>query len=1438
MANKNERVNINRSYTDNFDIKEYTTNTLIPKYFTGNNISERTIGLLGLTTEQISNISEDVFNTGSVYMREVFPNRAEIPESIYSHAAIFELSNLFATASSCRFILVLDENSIINNLQYSNGIGYFYIDKNTIINVEGIDFSLDYDIMIKVTKKYKDNDTYTYVFAASYMISGEMNNAMNPMQNPYIPIKRSADGFLALEVRTGQYTREIVYETIIDNAKINAPILDIPYEGKLAGFDVMYKTADESTYTTQLKKQVKYSQPSTTPFCYYSKADENTLRITFNSKDLYFSPAFNSSLKITLYLTEGVDGNFSTYTGNNIAITQVPENYQYPDQYLMAAKPIGGASGGLDELAIDNLQRLSVQGFRTANALTTEPDLAEFFSNYSYIYGKTNAIKFIKRRNDVYERVYTAMVVLKDSNKILKTNTLNIDMNIDDMNNPEKLVYTIEPGTLFKYKDGSTDNTDSAEFFHDNVLYDHYKDEYTILDGRLSETRTSPFYTDDEGNEIEYSILKFIGIEKYDYFMPYFSEDGSLYYIRDKEKDGYTKYQAKNKFKVSKDDTKIEEDNIDKALLSDLISNGTYIDELSPILDILVVPHDRDSSTTHEYLYYEKISLAGWIQRKGYNARVTLFELNDEKLASYDDIRSTIVSDTDRKFWYESLSQRYLFVNPFLIRFMKNPNSVNMYLTFVDNDVSFDFTDQNDDSFLQFITVQMSLNRTFEETKRYKMKLKLEPNITANINTTPLLDTLNGYYSKTDGSYYLENIMGLYDHYNQDDVLITANIPLSDLEESIWTEENPNGILMESDNYLRYKIGDNVDLTKNYVRVIACMKDDDDNPICFVEFKPTEYDEESTAITFEADFFTDDHITSDGRLRISSESRFYDRRVSYTYYVLNYPVRSDGSAIYDDVAPIDAKDLINMNELENGRVLYTNYKNIKMFELDVNRENESDVEYADNIIEYKNAGRIATFESTESPTVDDVRDATDDIGGVFIYVAPTESNHDFYIVYLSKDGDKLTFKTLKVGKGYTAVPGEVCYPELYETANGQYYAYPRNEHDYDSFGPLLSNPDHADGFYTKSEIMKLSDQGLVTTKTVNVNPRFGNYYMQSQTKEGYYNYYCLNEDGEYYIQRDSNGYAIDFSSSQIPSFSEYVEEAHVLNMSSSKEILVPMNELNCEVHILTKYKYVENQDTGRFEFTEALESDTDNIFIKYDSSLSRFIWTNKYSTITDGITLVKPLTSCKVYAEFSDWTLSDNDINDIMLYSVPFIKYSIAKDPDEFSYFIKNFSEEYDTLTSVVNSKLRNLTDLDIKLYNTYGLATNFIVGESGSNAVSLDTLNLCIEFDIWFETGTDMIPALSEVKLFIKEDIEKINSRGLNNLYISNLMRKLENTFDYINHIRFVRINNYSSDTQTVKNLYADLDDMTDKEERRLYVPEILTVDIDNIIINDYTLS
>ena len=1113
--NKETPIKIKKSYIDNYSIKQFvggkgaghSTSGLVDYYFnkskSGIDVSLRNVGLIGMTTELISNVAEDGFNATSVLFRETFPNRAEIPESIYSHAAIFQLSNVFSSAAQCTFLLVMKESEIIEVADVDNTTGRYslIIDKDLTIYVEDIPYTLDYDICINCVKKRNDNDI-EFLFTASY-ITDSYKNSISEITIPYIKVRRSIDGYIALELKMHQCVREEVYEEIITNSKINMPIIDIPFSGQLVGFDILYKPSNKDDFTVQLTKLLVYSQPITSPFCYYQLYDENTLRITFNNKDSYFIPRFNSEIKVILYITNGVSSNFDEYTGDNVTIDATNTNQRYDSHFTMLAKPVTASKGGTNRLTLDSLQALTVEGYRTALALTTEPDLAYFFNNYQHRYGDFY-VKFIKRRNDVYERIFGGFLVMKNDDYIYKTNTLDIDLNLYDMENPERNIYMIEPGTLFTYRtvfNGDAEIKPTCECCYDVTIVNNQDDSnldentFLVVDDNIS---------DDEFDEK--TMIKLSDAQS----KLSTADIGS--YLR-----------ITNICECSKDSSIFDHDDIYVTFYRDLEEHERYMQEYrnavaQGLSSIRVFDSDYvDTSEVPDYIANRAISYAEYCQRMrkrnpdgDYDDKKLVFDFTKKELAVMD-------NPTENKF---------LFINPFLIRFRKNPNLLSLYMTYINQTSIFEILDINDEAYVQFAAYDMKLERKFSGEKKYTMTL----NINSNINIDP------------------------------------------------------------SHPPVKY-VNDKTKVDQNDLRVIMVLKDKL-RPYCFVEMYPVEFSITTTAIKYQIELYTDDFITSDGKLRIIQQ------------------------------------------------------------------------------------------------------------------------------------GDRLCGAVNMTGNDFIFIPMEDVTCEIHTLYRNIY----------DSSIPGLT---------------PIEDD--------------------SMTKHD---------------------------------FTPYMERQFRLN---------------------TMNRILTDEELEEYE--------------KLSHTFDKYIFTNKYTTELDPLTFMKPLNNVRSNLYFEDYMIRDTETNsfkhdlmDIRLENVPFVKWDLAFDTERLTYFFKSFMSQYDIINSIIMERLRNETIVDVKFYNTYGKSANYIIGDNGE---PLDMINLKIKFDIWFVTGTDLIDAVRKVKLFIKSELENINEYGVNQLHISNLMRKIEQNFSYVDHIRFRGINSYNSYYQSVRLRHTDLNEM-DKLTRRKYVPELLVVDLDDIIIND----
>ena len=1272
---------VDRNYIDNFSVKKFTVENLVPKYFPDIDASYRHVGMLGFTTEQISNISEDLFNTATVLFRETFPNRAQIPESIYSHAAIFQLSDVFSSAASCNFLLVLEEKAILKNVfndptakDKDTGIYKFVIDKDTIIHVEDIPFILDYDIELQIARKLKkgiknpadnDIDKYDYVYSASYIMPNNFKNSMttnNVNNDPYIKIRRSADKYIALEIRCHQCIRRVRYEDIITNSVVNYPVIDIPFDGNLAGFDIRYKTIHETDNEyKQLKTLVIYSQPVDEPFCYYQLKDEHTLRITFNSKDEYFTPEYGTTLEITTYITMAEDGNFDIYTGNQISISNSNNrsNHVRTTPYLSSAKPLTASSGGRNKLSIDELQSLAVMMYRTATALTTEHDLSEYFSNYPILYDNSE-ILFIKKRNDIYERVYGAFILMKKDDYVYHTNTVNMDLNLANMDNVEKNIFMIHPGTLFtdvnniSYERSSVEDPICLLVVDNNIPEDAYKASVMI---KMSDIQA---YIPD--------------ITPGEYVTP----------VEDETKRGFVQFYmdaqttARNN-ELYEEYLRLIEDNDPEVYYDESVSNA-YVNK---------------NDIPFHYLENRPIPFAEFEKKRDFDIATSVFDFKTPvkrlTLSEYD-------NQTIRK-------KRFLYVNPFLIKFKKNPNLISTYMTYVNESSNVDFTYKYDDSYVQFILYQLKVKRLFEKEKRFKFSVSLMPSIKVD-DQYPIIDCKTEYSSILDMKIREES----------------EDYPITD---KILTK------FVDSSNAL------NVNSFNNDLRVFVVIYNGK-TKICYIELYPESYSEVDDVYTFTSEVYTDDHISTDSKLRLLPGT-IYKRCV----YRLCLPNVYNALLVVSDDVPNSIDEIDEYEEKPEDVIIF---------------DPETMIRYSDI-----------------------VNDLPPTSNGDTVFACDRKSQIEDYGRYVHK------------------------------SLSDDYY----------------------------------KQDSLDWTK-------FYHYYEDSTPE--YQEYYDMDE--VHHIEPkvySSNDMMRDLLDGKIKEWSRVVNL-----LSSNSDILIPMENVTCAVYTAYRRRY--SEDTFKMELIDFQKDDyydydkEQDIRLKYilygdreindshyDSSLSEYFITNEYKTLMEPITFMRPLNNVRTTLLFKNYIETDpvtekyiNDVMDIRLNTMPIIRWSEAMDENLIEYFMNSFLKQYNNLLDIVDNKLRNETTVDIKFYNSYGRSSNFVIGE---NNRILHTINLEISFDIWYVPGTDLMTATPEIKNYIKTEIETMNRNKMNNLYISNLMRKIESNFAYVDHMKFNSINGEGSDYQAVRNRTVDIRKLT-VEERRNYVPEFLVVNTSDITINEYFSS
>ncbi len=292
---------------------------------------------------------------------------------------------------------------------------------------------------------------------------------------------------------------------------------------------------------------------------------------------------------------------------------------------------------------------------------------------------------------------------------------------------------------------------------------------------------------------------------------------------------------------------------------------------------------------------------------------------------------------------------------------------------------------------------------------------------------------------------------------------------------------------------------------------------------------------------------------------------------------------------------------------------------------------------------------------------------------------------------------------------------------------------------------------------------------------------------------------------------------------------DYFTISNKMRISNFKDIetnevvskMVPMN--NCKINIYAYYKYFsESSDSSIYELSGSLEG---------------YTFTNKYSSDTNRINFISPLPMIKSTAKY----IYNNDGHynpetgkieggsyNINVSSSPVIGAKTMVNNTLADNFLEYLTLQYNYIQSILNLITNNFS-VDMKFYNTYGKSKNFRVGDEGNEL--LDRVNISIFFKVSPEFGADQEELVRDLKIYIKNYIEGINKAGTNTIYISNLIQGIENDFPDVKYLKFVQINDYDSSVQVIENFTTELDNLS-KEDRINYVPEYLTISLDDVII------
>jgi hypothetical protein len=435
-----------QNFTSAADMQEYWIKNIAPNYFDFSDTNNYRVGVFGYINEIMSNITIDTHKAMQFSRRESHPITAQNPQSLYKMAAIQKIGPPLTTAGTCKAVLYISQDEVIANSVYKDGIYTCIIDNTMKIMADNIPFVIDYPIVI-ISKKSNNVWKHTIHYDTS------ITNSLSTLSNTYIINKvTNQDGkkYILMAVTLRQLERTVISQLITKDSVVDTISMMFPFEGNLANFEAYYTADPESNNSVRLEKLPFGSPIPKIPFYYYRLLNDNLLQLTF-PKNIYFTPLLNSEIELNVFTSLGVDGNFKTFAGSLVCSLQ-SEKYAYNNNMTVMGNTNGSCDGGKAKPTKEEYRNIILDAFSTNNTITTTNDLQRYFNKLSN--DPNNRIRFKKKRDDAFIRLYEAYCLLKDNaGNVVPTNDLTLELQTSDYD-----VYSeattrgfIRPGCLFEY---------------------------------------------------------------------------------------------------------------------------------------------------------------------------------------------------------------------------------------------------------------------------------------------------------------------------------------------------------------------------------------------------------------------------------------------------------------------------------------------------------------------------------------------------------------------------------------------------------------------------------------------------------------------------------------------------------------------------------------------------------------------------------------------------------------------------------------------------------------------------------------------------------------------------------------------------------------------------------------------------------------------------
>lgn len=420
---------------------------LAERFFSVPDTSLLKVGTFGYTTSLMSHIMRDSTFHKNMLHNEFFLTSANLNSTLYNWSKVLDYNIELATPSTLPILIKLNLNQLqkIASPSLTNGnILEYTISKNTTFDVGGYSFLLPYDIKISIIKNTMGQFSVSSIYDFNQFTFKPVT-----IKTPYLKttlVSEAGVMYVALSASVYQLQRKEWIYSMTSNDILDIGIIEQNYGGNIVTFNAMYN--DNSTTTNYYRPlEMIFNEvykAKTDAYAYYTYVGDDTLRLYFSNRPSEFRPAFNSKLKIEVFVTAAEQGNFN-YNGNiNIRDVGI-ESIDYLCVPMTNSATGGSSIKSFRDTKIELMQRL-----RTRDSITTTYDLQTYFDKIKKENFTTKSdFKVVKLRDDIIRRQFSMYILSRNpNNELIPTNTVMIDLDMDEIT---ELNYSLPAGTLVLY---------------------------------------------------------------------------------------------------------------------------------------------------------------------------------------------------------------------------------------------------------------------------------------------------------------------------------------------------------------------------------------------------------------------------------------------------------------------------------------------------------------------------------------------------------------------------------------------------------------------------------------------------------------------------------------------------------------------------------------------------------------------------------------------------------------------------------------------------------------------------------------------------------------------------------------------------------------------------------------------------------------------------